>query len=64
MPGIIIEYRVKEGSEVKEGDVLLILEAMKMQNEIKASKSGKVESIGFKPGDRVNKGDVLLVISG
>jgi pyruvate/oxaloacetate carboxyltransferase/biotin carboxyl carrier protein len=62
MPGIIIEYRVKVGDEVKEGDVLLILEAMKMQNEIKAPASGKVSGVNFKAGDSVQKGDPLLVI--
>jgi len=62
MPGIIIEYRVKAGDQVSEGDVLLILEAMKMQNEIKAPAAGTVKQIGFKDGDKVDKGDALLVI--
>lgn len=62
MPGVLIEYRVKAGDQVKEGQVLLILEAMKMQNEIKAPAPGKVAAISFKPGDRVQKGDILLVI--
>ncbi|HUT52033.1 MAG TPA: pyruvate carboxylase subunit B [bacterium] len=62
MPGIVIEYRVKQGDAVKQGQVLLILEAMKMQNEIKAPAAGKAAGLGFKPGDRVQKGDVLLVV--
>jgi len=62
MPGIIIEYRVKEGDQVNEEDVLLILEAMKMQNEIKAKTSGTVKKISCKEGDRVGKGDTLLEI--
>jgi pyruvate carboxylase subunit B len=63
MPGMVIEYRVKVGDQVKPGDVLLILEAMKMQNELKAQAAGKVATLGFKPGDRVQKGDVLLTLS-
>ncbi len=62
MPGIIIEYRVKDGDKVAPGDVLLVLEAMKMQNEIKAEKAGTVSSVGFNQGDSVHKGDLLLVI--
>jgi pyruvate carboxylase subunit B len=62
MPGIIIEYRVKVGDQVKAGDVLLILEAMKMQNEIKATGAGKVTALNFKNGDKVQKGEALLVI--
>ncbi len=62
MPGIIIEYRVNEGDNVKEDDVLLILEAMKMQNEIKAKTSGKVKKLACNEGDRVGKGDLLLEI--
>jgi biotin carboxyl carrier protein len=63
MPGIIIEYRVKVGDEVKPGQVLLILEAMKMQNEIKAPAGGKVTAVNFKNGDKVQKGESMLVIA-
>ncbi len=62
MPGMIIEYRVKEGDPVKTGDVLLILEAMKMQNEISAERDGTIASIARKNGDQVDRGEVLLVI--
>ena len=62
MPGIIVEYRVSQGDSVKPGDVVLVLEAMKMQNEIAAETAGKVASVSRKAGDEVLKGDVLLVI--
>ena len=62
MPGLIIEYRVAAGDSVKAGDVLLVLEAMKMENEIAADRDGKVASLSRKNGDEVDKGDVLLVI--
>jgi pyruvate carboxylase subunit B len=62
MPGLIVEYKVKVGDTVKASDVVLILEAMKMQNEITAERDGKVASIGSAAGSQVAKGDVLLVI--
>jgi pyruvate carboxylase subunit B len=62
MPGIIVEYRVTAGQAVKAGDVVLVLEAMKMQNEIAAEVAGKVATLTHKAGDEVLKGDVLLVI--
>jgi biotin carboxyl carrier protein len=62
MPGIIVEYRVNAGDAVKVGDVVLVLEAMKMQNEIAAEVTGKVTTVTHKAGDEVLKGDVLLVI--
>jgi pyruvate carboxylase subunit B len=62
MPGMVIRYEVKEGDSVNEGDVVLILEAMKMENSIAAPASGTVLSIPFKNGDSVQKGDTLAVI--
>jgi pyruvate carboxylase subunit B len=62
MPGMVIRYEVKEGDAVNEGDVVLILEAMKMENSIAAPASGTVLSIPFKGGDSVQKGDTLAVI--
>ncbi len=62
MPGMIIRYEVNEGDAVNEGDVVLILEAMKMENSITAPVSGAVLSIPFKTGDSVQKGDTLAVI--
>ena len=62
MPGTILSINVNEGDEVKAGDVLLILEAMKMENEILAPIDGKVTSIGATKGASVNTGDKLVVI--
>jgi len=62
MPGKIIELLVEESASVKEGEAILILEAMKMQNEILAQVSGKVKKIHVKAGDSVTKDDVLMEI--
>jgi pyruvate carboxylase subunit B len=62
MPGLVVEYKVKVGETVKLGDVVLILEAMKMQNEITAERAGKVASLNSSAGAQVAKGDVLAVI--
>ena len=62
MPGMIIRYEVKEGEAVDKGDLVLILEAMKMENSINAPVSGIVLSIPFKQGDTVQKGAALAVI--
>lgn len=62
MPGSIIEVKAVNGQEVKEGELLLILEAMKMENEITSPVSGTVEQILVKKGDTVNSGDKLVVI--
>ncbi|MDR3568306.1 MAG: pyruvate carboxylase subunit B [Syntrophobacteraceae bacterium] len=62
MPGMVIRYEVKEGDSVKEGDVVMILEAMKMENSILAQVSGTVKQILCKEGQSVQKGSVLAVI--
>lgn len=62
MPGKVLQLKVSEGDSVKEGDTLLILEAMKMQNEIVANASGNVKKINVAANDMVDTGDVLLVI--
>ena len=62
MPGKITEIRVKAGESVSQGDVLLILEAMKMENELVAPKSGKVKEIRVNAGETVNRGDILLIL--
>ncbi len=62
MPGIIIRYEVKIGDEVKAGDAVVILEAMKMANALTTPVSGRVKTINFKSGDRVARNDVLAVI--
>lgn len=62
MPGNILAVNVKEGDSVKEGDVLMLLEAMKMENEILAPKAGKVTSVQVAKGASVESGDLLAVI--
>jgi biotin carboxyl carrier protein len=62
MPGKIVELLVEESSHVKEGEAILILEAMKMQNEIIAQVTGKIKKISVKAGDSVTKDDVLMEI--
>ena len=62
MPGTIWEVVAIAGQVVKEGDILLILEAMKMENEIMAPHAGTVESISVAKGAAVNTGDVLVTL--
>ena len=63
MPGNILDVRVSVGDTVKEGDVLMILEAMKMENEILAPAAGKVVGVQVSKGAAVNSGDVLAVLA-
>ncbi len=62
MPGKIIDIMVEDGSEVKEGEPVVILEAMKMQNEISSHVSGIVKSVSVKKNESVMKDDVLIEI--
>ncbi len=62
MPGKILRVSVSVGTAVKAGDVLLILEAMKMENEISAPSAGTVKEIRAREGDSVNSGDALVVL--
>jgi len=62
LPGVILEMYVKEGDVVKMGQKLLMLEAMKMENNIEADKAGIVTSIVKGKGDSVMEGDVLIII--
>ncbi|MDI6600267.1 MAG: biotin/lipoyl-binding protein [Thermoanaerobacteraceae bacterium] len=63
MPGTILDVKVKEGDEVKKGQVLMILEAMKMENEIMAPSDGRVKTIYVQKGASVNTGDPLVELS-
>ena len=62
LPGTIIELKVNVGDTVKQGDVVLVLEAMKMQNNIESEYNGAVTSITVKQGETVMEGAVLLTI--
>jgi biotin carboxyl carrier protein len=62
LPGVILEVFVKAGDIVKIGQKLIVLEAMKMENNIESDKAGKIISISKGKGDSVMEGDVLIVI--
>ncbi len=63
MPGIVIDIPVVEGQEVARGDNVIILESMKMQNEIKAPRDGTVNRLRVKAGDSVDQNQILLILS-
>lgn len=63
MPGLIVDVLVKAGDTVKEGDTVIILESMKMQNELKSPRSGRVQTVNCKAKDTVDKNALLLVIA-
>ncbi|MCR9182569.1 MAG: biotin/lipoyl-binding protein [Flavobacteriaceae bacterium] len=60
MPGLILDVPVKAGDEVKEGDFLLVLEAMKMENALTAPRDGVVKAVAVVKGDTVDKGQLLI----
>lgn len=62
MPGKLVRILTEIGAEIKQGDSVLVVEAMKMQNEMKSPKDGIVKEIRFAEGDTVNTGDILAVI--
>jgi glutaconyl-CoA decarboxylase len=63
MPGTILSVNVKDGDQVKKGDILLILEAMKMENEIMAPADGIVEKVLVTLNQTVNTGDLMLILT-
>lgn len=62
LPGVVLSVDVREGDNVKVGQRLLVLEAMKMENNIDSDKEGRIASIKVRQGDSVMEGDVLIVI--
>jgi biotin carboxyl carrier protein len=62
IPGTVLEIFIKTGQKVRKGELLMILDAMKMQNKLKAPMDGTVKSILVKKGDKVSKGTVLLAL--
>ncbi len=63
MPGVIVSVPVSEGQAVKKGDILVILESMKMQNELKSPREGLAARIKAKSGDNVEQGQILVTVS-
>lgn len=63
MPGLVASIGVNLGDVVEKGKGLLVLEAMKMQNELRAPRAGTVKSIGVRQGERVENGRVLIVLT-
>lgn len=62
MPGVIVDIKVKVGDTVKEGDLVAVLEAMKMETEIFSSKSGVVSAINVTKGTQVELGDAIVTL--
>ena len=62
MPGKVVRVQLEAGATVEKGTGVVVVEAMKMQNEMKSPRAGVVVSINVKPGDTVNAGDVLAVV--
>jgi len=62
LPGMIYEVKVKKGEKVKEGQSLIKLIAMKMENDITSTRTGTIKDIRVKKNDKVNKDDILIII--
>ena len=63
MPGVVIEVPVQPGQEVNAGDIVVILESMKMQNEFKAPRAGKVHTVRVAPGAKVDQNTVMVTLT-
>lgn len=62
IPGAILSIHVKEGEMIEVGQLILVMEAMKMENQIKSSKAGKITQLCVKPGDAVAQGQDLIIV--
>jgi len=62
MPGLVVSVPVKNGQPIEKGDILLVLESMKMQNELRAPRAGTVSRIRVNAGERVEKKETLLSV--
>jgi len=62
MPGKIVRVLVEVGSQIEKGMGVIVVEAMKMQNEMKSPREGSIKAVNVKPGDTVNAGDVLAIV--
>jgi len=63
MPGLILRIEKSTGDAIQEGDLIMVMEAMKMENEIHSPASGTITEISVKQGDQLKAGDLLAVIS-
>ena len=63
MPGLVVSVPVEEGQEIRQGDILVVLESMKMQNELKSPRDGTILRIQVNPEDTIQQDTVLLVLS-
>jgi biotin carboxyl carrier protein len=63
MPGLVAAIPVQEGQSVKKGQVLLVLESMKMQNELRSPQDGSIRSLRVKSGDSVDKKQILMFVN-
>ena len=63
LPGLIIDVKAREGEKVKAGQIIVVMEAMKMENQIQATIDGTVKKIFVKKGDNVAEGDTLIEIA-
>jgi biotin carboxyl carrier protein len=62
MPGLVVSVRAEEGGTVKQGDAIVILEAMKMENELRSPVGGRIREVCITEGSKVEKGEILAVI--
>lgn len=63
MPGVVVEVPVSEGQPVETGDIVVVLESMKMQNELKSPRPGVVHNVRVTVGDRVDQNQIMVTIS-
>ena len=63
IPGVIIDVTVRNGQKVAEGDVVIVLEAMKMYNDIQAETDGTIDEILVSKGDKVSKGQLMIKLT-
>jgi glutaconyl-CoA decarboxylase len=64
MPGLVISVPVETGAAVTRGQTVIVLEAMKMENDLAAPRSGIIKEIKVNQGQTVNQGDILVIIAG
>jgi biotin carboxyl carrier protein len=63
MPGVVVNVLVSEGQPVETGDIVVMLESMKMQNEFKSPRAGVIHNVRVKPGDKVDQNQIMVTIS-